>query len=305
MPNNPHRKNHDQAIAPAALGILKSATTALDPIRFARRLGFSPDPRQTELLCCNSTSVILNCSRQWGKSTICSLKALHVLMAEKEALAVVVSPSDRQSREFVRKTATFVRKLGFKVRGDGDNDVSLLLPNGSRLIGLPGKESTIRGFSSVSMLLIDEAAQVTDELYKAIRPMRVVSNGGIWMMSTPFGRRGFFWETWSAGGSEWTRIKVPATDCPRIAPEVLAKEKAALGDRQYRQEYMCEFISDNHALFDEDLLRSLIRDDIPSLMQRINRENPNWNPPSAANFISTPDPRWAFKSWSLKGGRKS
>ena len=120
------------------------------------------------------------------------------------------------------------------------------------------------------------------------------------MMSTPFGRRGFFWETWSAGGPEWTRIKVPATDCPRIAPEVLAKEKAALGDRQYRQEYMCEFISDNHALFDEDLLRSLIRDDIPSLMQRINRENPNWKPPSAADFLSKPDPRWSFTSEDKK-----
>jgi len=67
-------------------------------------------------------------------------------------------------------------------------------------------------------------------------------------MSTPFGRRGF---TWSAGDPEWTRIKVPANECPRISPEVLAKEKAALGDRQYRQEYMCEFISDNHPLFDE------------------------------------------------------
>ena len=235
MPNKPQHNGENRAKTPRRLGILKSASTRLDPIRFAHKLGFNPDPRQTELLCCNSTSVILNCSRQWGKSTICSLKALHVLMAEKDALAVVVSPSDRQSREFVRKTATFVRKLGFKVRGDGDNDVSLLLPNGSRLIGLPGKESTIRGFSSVSMLLIDEAAQVTDELYKAIRPMRVVSNGGIWMMSTPFGRRGFFWETWSAGGPEWTRIKVPATECPRISSEVLAKEKAALGDRQYRQ----------------------------------------------------------------------
>ena len=59
---------------------------------------------------------------------------------------------------------------------------------------------------------------------------------------------------------------------------------------------MCEFISDNHALFDEDLLRSLIRDDIPSLMQRINRENPNWKPPSAADFLSKPDRPWVSGS---------
>lgn len=258
-------------------------------VRFARKLGFKPDPHQTKLLLCDSTSVILNCSRQWGKSTICALKALHTLITEEEALAVVVSPSDRQSREFVRKTEHFVRKLGFKVRGDGDNDVSLMLPNGSRLIGLPGKESTIRGFSSVSMLLIDEAAQVSDELYKAIRPMRVISNGGIWMMSTPHGRRGFFWETWSSGGPEWTRISVPATECPRISPEVLAKEKAALGERQFRQEFMCEFVSDNQSLFDEDLLRKLIRDDIPSFHRRLKMQNLRFRQPvSKPPAIHTP-----------------
>ena len=102
-----------------------------------------------------------------------------VLMAEKDALAVVVSPSDRQSREFVRKTATCVRKLGFKVRGDGDNDVSLLLPNGSRLIGLPDNEDTVRGFSGATLLIVDEAARVSEEMYEAIRPMLAVSQGAL------------------------------------------------------------------------------------------------------------------------------
>ena len=162
-------RNHHAA---TPLELAREAAMGFNAVRFALKLGFKPDPHQTKLLLCDSTSVILNCSRQWGKSTICALKALHTLVTEEEALAVVVSPSDRQSREFVRKTEQFVRKLGFKVRGDGDNDVSLMLPNGSRLVGLPGKESTIRGFSSVSMLLIDEAAQVSDELYKASRSMR-------------------------------------------------------------------------------------------------------------------------------------
>jgi hypothetical protein len=36
------------------------------------------------------------------------------------------------------------------VRGDGDNGISLLLPNGSRIVGLPGTEATVRGFSAVS-----------------------------------------------------------------------------------------------------------------------------------------------------------
>jgi hypothetical protein len=42
--------------------------------------------------------------------------------------------------------------------------MSLLLPNRSRIVGLPGNEVTVRGFSAVSLMLIDEAARVSDEM---------------------------------------------------------------------------------------------------------------------------------------------
>ncbi len=35
--------------------------------------------------------------------------------------------------------------------------MSLQLPNGSRIVGLPGVENAVRGFSAVSLMLIDEA----------------------------------------------------------------------------------------------------------------------------------------------------
>jgi len=41
-----------------------------DPVEFAREyLGFEPDARQAEVLRCKGRRVLLNCSRQWGKST--------------------------------------------------------------------------------------------------------------------------------------------------------------------------------------------------------------------------------------------
>ena len=75
-------------------------------------------------------------------------------------------------------------------RGDGDNETSLLLPNGSRIVGLPGMEATVRGFSAVSLMLIDEASRVDDAMYKALRPMLAVGQGDLWLMSTPCGKRG-------------------------------------------------------------------------------------------------------------------
>lgn len=245
---------------------------ALAPVTFARqKLGFEPELKQAEVLNCDAQFGILNCSRQWGKSTVCSIKALHRMYTEAESFVLVISPSERQSREFLRKTRAMVRKLGYKIRGDGDNKVSLLLPNGSRMVGLPCNEDTIRGFSGVSLLLVDEAAKVPDELYLTVRPMIAVSRGDIWMLSTPKGRRGFFYQTWQFGGPEWTRIAVPATECPRIPAEFLEKE-AAEGKRRFREEYLCEFLGSEESLFEEDVVRSLIRDDVPSLLERVNKK---------------------------------
>src|SRR4051794_26303364 len=168
-----------------------------DALHFAEsKLGFTPDAKQAVLLQKPLRRVLLNCSRQWGKSTITAAKALHQAYSKPESLVVVLSPSARQSGEFLRKAGSFVRRLGLRARGDGDNEMSLLLPNGSRIVGLPGMENTVRGFSAVSLMLIDEAARVSDDLYKAVRPMLAIGNGALWLMSTPHGRRGFFYEEW-------------------------------------------------------------------------------------------------------------
>ena len=143
-----------------------------DPVAFAREhLGLEPDPKQIEVLQSKATRGILNCSRQWGKSTIAAAKAVHLAYTQPESLILIASPSKRQSAELLRKMTGMVRKLKIRPRGDGDNPASLLLPNGSRIVALPGTEGTVRGFSGVSMLLIDEAARMDEEACNSLRPV--------------------------------------------------------------------------------------------------------------------------------------
>src|SRR5436190_16686715 len=113
---------------------------ALDPVGFAReRLRFQPDPIQALVLASRSKHVILNCTRQWGKSTLTAAQAVFTAWHEPESLILVMSPGARQSSELVRKAAAFLFRLGVRARGDGVNKISLLLPNRSRIVGLPGK----------------------------------------------------------------------------------------------------------------------------------------------------------------------
>jgi hypothetical protein len=175
-----------------------------DPVEWVKEcLGFTADRMQARILRTKTKRGVLNCSRQWGKSTITAAKAVHEAQRREGSLTLVVSPSGRQSGEFLKKAKVFVRRLGIRPKGDGDNPISIALPNGSRIVGLPGMEATIRGFSAVSLLLVDEAGWVSDELYRAIRPMLAVSDGTLWLMSTPHGKQGFFYETWEHGGPEW------------------------------------------------------------------------------------------------------
>jgi hypothetical protein len=160
---------------------------AFDAHKFAqKRLAFAADPRQKAVLQSSAHRMLLNCTRQWGKSTVCGIKALHRALTKPEALVIVAGPAERQSGEFLRKIEMHLHALGIEPRGDGYNDSSLRLPNGSRILGLPGKmHKTIRGFSALSLLIVDEAAQVSDELYAALRPMLATSSGYLWLLSTP------------------------------------------------------------------------------------------------------------------------
>src|ERR1700681_4666233 len=168
---------------------------AWDVAQFAcKRLDFEPDATQTLIMNGRIQRGLLNCTRQWGKSTITAIMAVHRAYFKAGSLTIAVSPSGRQTGEFIRKAKGFARKLGVTPRGDGDNEISLLFPNGSRIVGLPGSEATVRGFSRVSLMLIDEAARVSDELYLAMRPLLAIGGGDLWVMSTPFGQRGFFWD---------------------------------------------------------------------------------------------------------------
>jgi hypothetical protein len=237
-----------------------------DPVVFAReRLGFDPDPRQVEVLGTKSRRGILNCTRQWGKSTVTAARAVHRAWTAPESLVLVVSKTRRQSGLWIRKAATFVQRLGVQPRGDGGPDPSLLLPNGSRIIGLPGDEATIRGFSDVSILLIDEASHVHEEVYNATTPILAASGGDLWLMSTPNGKVGFFWEEWSRGSSMWTRVSVPATECPRIPKWFLDEERQRKTERVFQQEYMCVFGDHDAAVFSEETIRRAIRSDIKPL----------------------------------------
>ncbi len=224
---------------------------ANDPVLMAERIGFTPDAWQADLLRSDARGTILLCSRQSGKSTVSAILALHEAMYTQGALVLLLSPSLRQSQELFRKVKDAYSVLPSPaVRASEESALRMEFSNSSRIVALPGKDdSTIRGFSGVTRLIVDEAARVSDALYQAARPMLAVSAGRIILLSTPFGKRGFFFREWTEGGSAWHRTKVTAYDCPRISREWLEQERKQIGAWWFAQEYEVEFQEDVSSVF--------------------------------------------------------
>jgi len=237
---------------------------ALDRVAFAGKLGIVPDPWQQDLLRSSSDRLLLNCSRQSGKSTMAAILALHRALFFHGSLVLILAPAERQAKELFGKVAQFYRVLHGDMPAMSDRKLGVHLVNGSRIEALPGSEKTIRGFSSVDLLILDEASRVDDDLYFAVRPMLAVSGGALMMLTTPYGRRGVFFEEWT-GGVGWERYEVPASQVWRITPEFLDEERRSLPARVFRQEYECSFEETDDAVFAYEDIERAVSDEVEPL----------------------------------------
>jgi len=247
---------------------------ALDRGAFAESLGVSPDPWQAGLLRSTSDRVLMNVARQAGKSATAAIIALHRALYYPGSLVLILAPSERQAKETFSKVTEHYRKLGNTIPPDSLRKLGVRLPNGSRIEALPGSEKTIRGFSGVNLLILDEASRVEDSLYYAVRPMLAVSGGALMMLSTPYGKRGVFYEEW-ANGDGWERYQVPARECPRIPPDFLEKDRRTLPGYVFRQEYECSFEETDDQIFTHEMIERARADDIEEY--RFERDTELWN----------------------------
>lgn len=231
----------------------------IDPVTWAREcLRVDPDPWQAEIIGARGEQRLILASRQSGKSWTTAVRACHEAIFYGPAMILLASPSETQSKELFRKLTGFLKELPDAPKAIRQNETELELDNGSRICAVPGSERTIRSKSAVTLLIIDEASRIDDALISGVTPMLATTDGDLIALTTPFGKRGWFYEQWTTG-TGYERTKRTAADCPRISQAFLDKERQRLGPMMYSQEYMCEWIDPNSSVFSSDLIaRALV-----------------------------------------------
>ena len=115
------------------------------------------------------------------------------------------------------------------------------------------------------MLVEDEAAFCLDALYEAVVPMLATTNGKLWLLSSPNGKRGHFYEAWASGSEKWHREMVRGSDSPRIKPETLAEMRDLLGPNKFRQEFECQFVEADEQYFTDAAIMRAFSQNVPLL----------------------------------------
>lgn len=244
---------------------------------------------------CRNTSpnMLLLCGRQTGKSTWAALMAIWHVTQFPNQLILVVSPTQRQSDELYRKAMVLFDAIGdgAKPAVKGRTKSELELWNGSKLASLPGgNPDSIRGYSKPSLIIEDESAFVMDGTFRATRPMLAASeNPRHILLTTPFGRRGHFYDLWQLQSDRWARFMIKSTSCPRITDEFLDGEEEALSRRSYEQEYECKFLESALSVFPYDMIERLVdselrRDGTP---REDDLTRPEWD---LSNITTDPGP---------------
>lgn len=242
----------------ALLDYLDGLHVALDPTaRFERVIG-PADDWQRDFLRSTSEFALVLCSRQVGKSTSTACLAWGGMSLG--LMVLIVAPSERQSRELLRKVLDFKNADPSAPRVVRSTLTELELANGGRVLCAPASSDTVRGFT-VDLLIVEEAAFVPEEVITALLPMRKES-GRVVMISTPAGRQGFFYDTWTAGKVQ--RIFARSVDIPRLAAKV-AFDRRFMPAVKFRQEHLCEFLGSGTPFFDPLSLEAAITPNMKAL----------------------------------------
>lgn len=261
---------------------------ALSRQEYVRQLGFHPFPWQDAILASEGKRIIINAARQSGKSTIISTDPCWTAKYSYKSLSIVLAPTKEQSQDDMEKVQEFMISDSTYPQYDPPATIHVKVTGTkSKIKVVPAKQSA-RGKSKPKVVILDEAAQIDELVYtEVVKPMFTNNPGRLILLSTPYGKRGFFYDIFCnpRPRDPWERFEIRSPWEPVQTPHGLdlvpymdGDEKAYqaerakhgikawfspnhqdyeeqfqnlydMGIRKYRQEYCCEFVETEASVF--------------------------------------------------------
>jgi len=231
----------------------------LDPAaRLAHWMGHEPDPWQLEAFTTQASEIALRVGRQAGKTSMLAARAVEE-MHIPNSLTICVAPAERQAKIIAREIGRQVRETELLITRPTQTELEL--SNGARVVALPSTSDTIRGFMSVSLLIIDECAFLQgdgggEDLIAGVLPM-LTEDGQVYFSSTPAGKNNYFARLFldAKPGDGVHRIVVKGSSIPRLKDKV-ERMRRTLSATKFRQEIEVEMLADGQSYFQMDVIEA-------------------------------------------------
>jgi len=206
-------------------------------------------------------------ARQTGKDAVATGEAVLDCHLNAGTLWAIVAAGERQALESLRKAKEWAEGYQFSLDGYGEhrsgkgallNAAEIVFANKSRLIALPARPETVRGYSANLILTEFAFHEKPAEIWRAIYPS--ISNpmrGGqkkLRIISTPNGPGDKFHELWTK--SDYSKHLVTIHDAAANGLKIDVEElRRGLNDPEgWAQEYECQFMDSGSVLLPYDLI---------------------------------------------------
>ena len=208
--------------------------------------------------------------RQTGKSTTCVSYLLHYILFNDNVNVGILANKLSTARDLLGRLQLAYEQLpmwlqqGIVVYNKG----SMELENGSKILAASTSASAVRGMS-FNIIFLDEFAfipnHIAEQFFSSVYP--TITSGTstkVIIISTPNGMNHFYklWVDAQKGrnGYAWTEVhwsKVPGRDAKWKETTI-----ANTSERQFTQEFECEFLGSVDTLITASKLRTLTYDDV-------------------------------------------
>ena len=171
--------------------------------------------------------LVLNFSRQSGKTTLCEILLIETLV-KKKCTCAYISPDYGQGKRVFREIVNLLSQTQL-IKKKNSSDLTLELINGSYLQFFSGKNPTaIRGNTISGLLVLDEAAYLPEETsdgqnfyHMVVKPITKAKKPKIIFISTPNGKFGLFYQKYLEGLNSDT---VKTVECNIYTDSTISKE---------------------------------------------------------------------------------
>lgn len=144
--------------------------------------------------CCKSR-------RQVGKSVACEMLILKFAIDKPKSFSMYLSPTLKQSRKVFKELKSAVENSSAFLKAN-ESLYEIIFRNGSVIQFVSAEQKdNLRGFTVSGILILDEAAFISDEVFNLVVPTTDVHKAPILIVSTPLYRTGFFHDFFIDGGS--------------------------------------------------------------------------------------------------------